>query len=187
MSRWSPSALEPLHEVLWIARERPQPSCGNVQQQAIRLARIGGSHVPFIASIEHHDADPPIGRCESEEVQRDQPPRQTCANDSDPNHASPWSLGFITHVRRRERAGYLVWQELCIKNPDISLRVPQNNVDGKTIPCVSRERHCSGHCANSPVLAPIMGPIPAYLFADLRSRGLSLGRTRPTFQWRPVT
>ena len=46
----------------------------------------GWSHGAFVATIEHPNADIGIGRCEPEQVQREQPPRQSCPDDGDPAH-----------------------------------------------------------------------------------------------------
>ena len=85
-ARVGPPVPVPRQEVLRILREGSHASSRDVQQQVVCLAGIGRSHVPFIATIEHPNADGGIGRCEPEQVQREQPPRQSCPDDGDPAH-----------------------------------------------------------------------------------------------------
>ena len=69
-----PPVPVPRQEVLWILREGSHASSRDVQQQVVYLAGIGWSHGAFVATIEHPNADIGIGRCEPEQVQREQPP-----------------------------------------------------------------------------------------------------------------
>ena len=70
---WAPCPV-PRQEVLWILREGSHASSRHVQQQVVCLVGIGGSHVAFVATIERPNADGGIGRCEPEQVQREQSP-----------------------------------------------------------------------------------------------------------------
>jgi len=65
-ARVGPPVPVPRQEVLWILREGSHASSRDVQQQVVCLVGIGRSHVAFVASIEHPNADGGIGRCEPE-------------------------------------------------------------------------------------------------------------------------
>ena len=85
-ARVGPLVPVPRQEVLRILREGSHASSWNVQQQVVCLVGIGRSHVAFVATIEHSNADGGIGRCEPEQIQGEQPPRQSCPDDGDPAH-----------------------------------------------------------------------------------------------------
>ena len=89
-----------MQEVLWILREGSHASSRDIQQQVVCLVGIGRSHVAFVASIEHPNAEGGIGRCEPEQVQREQPPRQSCPDDGDPAHCFLVSPRFVVLLVR---------------------------------------------------------------------------------------